>query len=212
MKPLTLFADKTPPKEEVIKNSEAVNKAVPQATEEVAGLQKRLKNTATIISVLQMEETKLLNAVQRHLVMEVDPQDVVADLNKVRTELTNNRILIDGLNVALEKARKVLASYQEQIKERVFLLARIDLYALYDRYNTEGAAFAETIRQVHEAAGKAQDVARESGLSFSSHINGLPEEIPTLRYDDRLDNTEEPRYHWNQRSYYNDKANKSAGQ
>jgi hypothetical protein len=210
MKTPVLFADKTPSKKEVLKKFEEINAAIPLLNEEIAVLEARLKNAGTIIKVLLVEETKHTVTIQQRLVAEVDTKDVAEDLCKVRTNLTNNRIMIDGLNIALEKKKKVLASYQVQIRERDLLLAQVDLYELIDKYNAEAAAFAKTIEAVHEAAGKAEDIARASGLSFNSRINGMPEELVVLRFNDTFDNTDDPRYFWNRRGYYQEKVNRSA--
>jgi len=212
MKTPVLFADKTPSKKEVLKKFEEINAAIPPLNEEIAVIEARLKNAGTIIDVLQVEEAKHTRTIQQRLVAEVDTKDVAEDLCKVQTNLTNNRIMIDGLNLALEKKRKVLASYQGQIKERDLQLATSDLYNAFDRYNAEAAALAVTIKAVHEAAGKAEDIARASGLSFNSRINGIPEELVVLRYDDRLDNTDDPRYFWSRQGYYQEKVNRSARQ
>jgi hypothetical protein len=211
MKKLVLFVGKTPSRDEVEKKFAVIMTAAPKLEEEIAVLETRLKNARTLVDVLQLEETKHKDAIRNRLVQELDVKAMTEDLNKVRTNLTNKTTEIEGLEILIEKKSKQLASYQGQMKEKNYLLALADLFLLFDKYNKEAAGFAETVREVYEAFGTAQQAGRACGNPISNFINpsngiGIPEAIPAILWDGSvLSASNRDKTFWHEYTYAQDK-------
>ncbi len=205
------FRGKTPEKKDVLATFAPIENEILELTQATAVLEARKTDAETFRAVVGVEEDSRIAKYQEALVeqnTEVS-KAIPVELKQIKEKTFESENEIAGLDAAIATKKERLAVLREKLKEKNYLLSRIDLFSAYDKFNEMAAAFAPVIQGVFEAHQKCYNVAYENRTAFLEHIrlDDLPRRLPIIFVELNVVN-EHPEYEldfWNMQRYLDNK-------
>ena len=194
MKEVTLFTGKTTSVAEVIEQFADMEQESQKLAHEISGIETRLRDAETILSVIGTEDKNRVAAYQKALVDErtEEAKTLSDEINKVRATVFEKTNEVEGLTKLLDEKWKASASLLIKLSEKPYLLALAELYPLYDVYNRQAPELAATLRKMLDAFRKCEETAKAAGINMPRHIHPehqvvdfakFPAQLPKIFYD-----------------------------